>query len=280
MSFSSDRERRLWGWTLALVLGIYATLGLGTTLAGAIPDHNLTTGAFLLSMFMVAATIIAQGLRTRPGGLEVGLLLGIAVVYYMVLLRMTLAERSHIIEYSVVAVFIYEALHERKSQGWSVPVLPLLAIGATTLIGVVDEGIQLFLPSRVFDPTDMLFNLMAAAMAVIGMMGLGGVRRWRSTQKNKPVTMTSTTSPSLTVSRAIRSILVTALSFGLIGMGLGALLGTLAPGAIRLLPIPNVDTYDPVELGLALGLFNGVTWGLVVSVIVVIVISWKEARRL
>ena len=34
--FSSDRERRLWGWTLAVVGAIYSTLGLAGTLAGAL----------------------------------------------------------------------------------------------------------------------------------------------------------------------------------------------------------------------------------------------------
>ena len=60
-----------------------------------------------------------------------------------------------IIEYSVVALLVHEALTERASQGRRVPVPALLAVLATTLVGGLDEGIQELLPSRVFDPLDM-----------------------------------------------------------------------------------------------------------------------------
>ena len=55
-------------------------------------------------------------------------------------------------EYGVVAVFVYEALTERASRGRRVPVPALLAALATSLLGVLDECIQAFLPSRVLDP--------------------------------------------------------------------------------------------------------------------------------
>ena len=38
ISFSSERERRLWAWTLAVVVAIYSTMGLARTLAGALRD--------------------------------------------------------------------------------------------------------------------------------------------------------------------------------------------------------------------------------------------------
>ena len=61
-------------------------------------------------------------LRTRPGGAEIGVALGVAAVYLMVFLRMGIPEeRTHLIEYRVVAVFICEALAERASQGRRVP---------------------------------------------------------------------------------------------------------------------------------------------------------------
>lgn len=174
--FSSARERRLWIWTLLLVLGIYATLGLASTLAEWLHNHGLITIAFLGCMILVLLTILTQGLKARPNGIEIGVGLGIAVVYFMVFLRLAIPERSHLIEYSVVAVFIYEALTERAGQGRFVPVPALLAIVATSLVGAIDECIQLFLPSRVFDWTDMLFNFLASLMAVVAMVTLQWVR--------------------------------------------------------------------------------------------------------
>lgn len=178
--FSSDRERRLWWWTLAVVAAIYATLGLASVLAGVLYNQALSAVAFLGCMFLIAATILTQGLKVRPGGREIGVFLGIVAVYFFLFFRMAIPERSHLMEYSVVAVFIYEALTERAQQGRRVPVPALLAILATSLLGALDEAIQVFLPNRVFDPEDIVFNVLAAVLAVISMAVLRWARQWRS----------------------------------------------------------------------------------------------------
>jgi VanZ family protein len=55
-----------------------------------------------------------------------------------------------------------------------VPVPGLLAIVIVSVIGAIEEGIQWFLPSRVMDPVDTLFKVLAAVMVVIASMAL----RW------------------------------------------------------------------------------------------------------
>ena len=177
--FASGRERRLWLWTLAIVVGIYATIGFGSTVAGVLREGGLLEASlFLGGMFLVGATVAAQGLRARPAGVEVAVALGVAVVYLLVLMRVASpVERSHVIEYSVLAVFIFEALTERAAQGRSVPVPAVLAVLATALVGAVDEGIQLFVPDRVFDPVDIVFNVLAGVMAVAASLALGWARR-------------------------------------------------------------------------------------------------------
>ena len=176
--FSSDRERRLWAWTLAAIAAIYSTLFLASTLASLLGNHTFSTLGFLAGLIVVGVTILTHGLKTRPRGLEIGVALGIAVVYFLFFLRLTMPERSHIIEYSVVAAFTYEALTERASHGRFVPVPAILAILATSLIGVIDECIQLVIPNRVFDLQDMLFNFLAALMAVGAIVILRWARRW------------------------------------------------------------------------------------------------------
>ena len=169
----------LWLWTLVVVVAIYSTLGLAGTLADELSDRDLLDSFFVFGFFLVLATIATQALKTRPRGLEIGVALGVAAAYLMVFVRMgiPLEERTHLIEYGVVAVFIHAALTERASQGRRVPVPALLAVLATALVGVLDECIQAVLPSRVFDPRDIGFNVLAAVMAIGASVALGWARR-------------------------------------------------------------------------------------------------------
>ena len=175
--FASARERRLWLWTLAVVGAIYATLGLPSTLVSKLFEQALFGDTFFIAFLLIGVAILTQGLKVRPGGLEIGVALGVAAVYLMVFARMGIPERSHLFEYGVVAVFIYEALTERASQGRRVPRPALLAVAATALVGVLDEFIQMFLPSRVFDPIDMSFNVLAGLIAVLASVVLAWARR-------------------------------------------------------------------------------------------------------
>ena len=91
---------------------------------------------------MIGAAILTQGLRARPGGTEIGVALGVAAAYLMTFACLGGAERSHLFEYGVLALFVHEALAERAIQGRRVPVPALLAIVVSTLIGVLGESIQ------------------------------------------------------------------------------------------------------------------------------------------
>lgn len=176
-AFSSARERRLWAWTAAVVVAIYSTLGLARTLADELRARELLDGAFVLALVLIIAAVVVQAVRSRPGVAEVGVMLGVAATYLLVVVRMALPEeRTHLIEYGVVALLAHEALTERASQGRWAPRPALLAVGIAGMIGVVDELIQLALPSRVFDPVDMGFNLLAAGLAVAASVALRRVR--------------------------------------------------------------------------------------------------------
>ena len=180
--FSSARERRLWLWTLAVVAAIYSTLGLAGSLAEVLREFDLLDNSTLVLtvMFLLGATILTHGIKVRPGGVEIAVILGITAVYLMLVLRSTVgpAERTHLMEYGVLAVFVHAALAERVSQGGRVPLPPVVAILVTTALGVVDEGIQWLLPSRVFDPLDMLFNFLAGTTTVAAVVALGWARSW------------------------------------------------------------------------------------------------------
>jgi len=108
---------------------------------------------------------------------EIGVWLAAAAVYAFAFFRVeSLEERTHLIEYSLVAILIYQALLERARQGRHVPYPAGLAFGATAALGFLDEGIQAILPRRVFDLVDVGFNALAAFMAIIVSMALGWAR--------------------------------------------------------------------------------------------------------
>ena len=189
--FSSSRERRLWIWTLIVVVVLYSTLGVTPKVAASLLSRNLNAALFVVGMMLVAATIVSRGLKIRLSGANLGIVLGVAAAYILVFVRFTTTEeRSHLIEYGVVAAFIHEALEERARQGRPVPFYPVLAVLATALIGVVDELMQGFIPNRVFDPQDIFFNTMAAALAVTAITALAWAQKRtspsRPSQSNQP----------------------------------------------------------------------------------------------
>lgn len=176
--FSSDRERRLWLWTGAVLAAIYLTLPLTGAAAATLRDLGILSTVFWVGLFLVAATVAVLAWREKPRGIEIGIWLGIAAAYILLFGRMgSIEERSHLIEYSTVAAFVLEALKERRSRGRNVPYPALVAILITSIAGVIDELIQLVLPDRVFDFVDIGFNTLAAIMAVAASVAIAWVRR-------------------------------------------------------------------------------------------------------
>lgn len=181
--FTSDREKRFWFYTLVLLAGIYSTLGLVRPMADTLRENGLLSTFFLIGMVLVGCTILAFAIRDKHSKTTWAVILGILAVYLMVFVRMEIPEeRTHIIEYGVVALFIHQALIERSIRKGSIKTYTLLAILLASLAGAIDEFIQIFLPNRVFDCRDVLFNTLAGAMAI----GSGLAFRWaRSRVGNK-----------------------------------------------------------------------------------------------
>ncbi|NND34497.1 MAG: VanZ family protein [Saprospiraceae bacterium] len=174
--FRTHKEKQLWFYVIIILVGIFSVLAIGRPLQEMLRDQNTQAVFFLIGMLLTAATIVIHGLKVRPGKVEWVIWLGLAAVYTMFIFRLGAPERSHVIEYSVLAVFILSALIERQGEKGKYLRPGLIAFVLTTLIGTIDEGIQVFLPDRVFDPQDILFNSLAALMAVGGSILLRYVR--------------------------------------------------------------------------------------------------------
>ena len=167
-SFTTGRERRLWILTGAVVLAIFATLGVAGELAAELRRRELLDALFFIAFLGLLASIVLVARRVRVRGVEAGILLAVGAAYTIAIVRTGIPEeRSHLIEYTVVALLVHEALLERRRGGASVRSPALVAFATTAAIGIVDELIQAVLPNRVFDLVDIAFNVLAAALAVI-----------------------------------------------------------------------------------------------------------------
>jgi hypothetical protein len=179
--FTSDRERHLWFYALLVVVAIYSTLGLAGTLAEVLRQRNLLDVSFVVGFLLVVAAIVGSVLRRRPGRREIWVALGVTAVYGMVVVRMGISpmERTHLFEYGLVAVLIYQALTERVRNGGHVPIPAVFTIVVTALLGWFDEGIQALLPNRVYDLRDVGVNALAGLMAISASVALARARRWK-----------------------------------------------------------------------------------------------------
>ncbi len=182
--FTSRRERRLWLWVLLVVAAIYSTLGTAGTLAEELRRRDLFDGAFAVAFFLLVAVIVVSAVDRRPGRREIWVLLGVVAVYSMVLTRIGIPEeRTHLFEYGLVGILVYQALAERLRERGSAWAPAVLAIVITALLGLIDEGIQAALPNRYFAMRDVGFNVLAGFMAVASTLALRWAQR-RTTGKS------------------------------------------------------------------------------------------------
>ncbi|PXY01214.1 VanZ family protein [Marinifilum breve] len=164
--FKSSLEKRLWLYVLLVWLAILTSLIFGFPLLQKLGAENMEALIFILCMIIIGTTVILHTFRRAKDKNDTVTVLGILAVFMMLFLRLGLAERSHLIEYSVLTVFIHRAMLERykdKYKGFTIALLTLLL---SFLIGVFDECVQVFIPRRVFDMADFLFNGLAAGMAI------------------------------------------------------------------------------------------------------------------
>jgi hypothetical protein len=81
--------------------------------------------------------------------------------------------------------------------------------------------------------------------------------------------------------RLLTAIFAATMLGGFVGAGVGAILGRWAPDFVRLIvgEARGRGDLDPAELGLGLGIVNGMLWGLLAGVVVVVVAAWRETSR-
>ena len=175
--FVSVRERRMWLAAFGLLLVIYATTAQAREVVNWLRERNTLRLAVTLVLMAVVVLLARNLIRRRPSRRELLIALLLVASYAAVLLWMDRAEeRLHLVEYGMVAAFFYRALSERQQAGSKLWLSPAVAaVWMTAVAGWLDEAIQYFVPSRVYDLRDVAFNALAGLLAVVAMTTLGCV---------------------------------------------------------------------------------------------------------
>ena len=169
INFTSDKEKKLWQRVFLVLLAIFLSLGFAGSLVDYLEEKGLLSAGFFLAFILVSVAVLGSVIKRKLAGIEIWLLFGIIGVYVFLIVRLGISpiERTHLFEYGLLAILIKEALAERKHQRPE-SISPWLgAFVLSSLFGCLDEGIQYFLPDRVFDPRDILFNTLATFMALL-----------------------------------------------------------------------------------------------------------------
>lgn len=176
--FSSNRERWLWLALAAVLVGIYSTMGYVPAIAEALGTRRDLENLFFVT-FIAMVIVAVLFIRKSPSYADIAVGVGVVIIYMMTWFRIELvAERTHLFEYGMVAALVHEALMERKANGRHVPAPAVLALVICIFLGWFDEGIQSFLPNRVYDILDVLVNSLAALMIIGARWLLGLFERW------------------------------------------------------------------------------------------------------
>ena len=161
-----------WKWVLLYTVAIFMSLPFTRRFMDTLEAHNLQglLSFSILFCLIALAALFFRFLRRNDGdprqpGLTIGLLvLSAAFVAAMVWMTSVTIERIHFFEYGLLAFLCLHAAGRRR-QG----LRRFFHAGAAALaIGFLDEVIQGLLPNRYYDSRDLLLNMTASGLVLLG----------------------------------------------------------------------------------------------------------------
>lgn len=162
------------GLALFTYLIILSSLFVGNPLNKILPSQDLHAVLFLIGMVLVGLSCFFH-FKTLPTWRTRVVYFGLAAIALMFFLRLSLNERSHLIEYCVLTVFVFNAFEEKG--------MPSIKRYTHTffvcfILGVLDEFFQYFMPKRVMDVEDIVFNTLAISFVLLNHLGIQQIKKW------------------------------------------------------------------------------------------------------
>ena len=167
------------GLAIFTYTAILSTLFTGNPLRKVLPSQDLHAVLFLIGMLLVGSSC-ALNFRSLPSWRGRAVYFGIAALLLMFFLRLSLNERSHLIEYSILSLFVFNAF---EKKGWTKYKRYRSTFGLCFGLGVLDELLQYFLPNRVMDGEDIVFNTLAIGFVLLNHLVMEWIKKW---VKKKP----------------------------------------------------------------------------------------------
>jgi hypothetical protein len=152
------------------VVFIYATLGIAPGVWDKLND--LSGGRNNLILYIIYSLIIVSlfyyviFVKKERSALKYLVLILAAGVFLMILKQtQTESEKIHLCEYGLLGVMLYNALKIEFNR-FDLKLYAYAALICAS-VGAVDEGIQWFLPSRVFDWRDIFMNAVSGILPLV-----------------------------------------------------------------------------------------------------------------
>lgn len=177
-SYAQGRPIRARVWVagaLGWVLVLYGTLGIVRPITTWLRHHDLLRVFLACVIAAVGALIAADLWRRRPRSREL-MAYAISLLFYAAVLAdnhlyQAIEERLHLIEYGVLGWLVWrawQARHGAETVGESILALDAaLTFVIVCAVGLIDEGIQHLLPSRVGDWRDVALDAFSGLLIVV-----------------------------------------------------------------------------------------------------------------